>query len=539
MKNKTYILLPLFMTFSLNGNAQDNLSFNIGRFASETTSTYEDEQQFINDRLDNHMSLQLLHTGALRYRLTSMPDSAKRARHLALQHNILSLSGCTVNKSGQYDITQGRRLWNGRVLAGGEYTRKNQGTLWGMASYEMRHVYGVSMNYATHAEDYSPYFVGDTLGTYTLRQEVYTLRGGISFPLQGWNYGVDALYEGIAQSKTTDPRHSNYSYWARLALSAARSWRGNTLSLRAYPEINHQSISASSVNEALRFFQVYGFGHWNHRETAPALSYSRTGKITGGGIEVLGHHASNGARDWELMARLTYNYRKMSTEESSFKELFASTTHHFTQQITARKDWARQALVIQASAVENIRKGKENVYQSQLQDSTQYLYDYVLVGNNQLYTHNRYAFDLRTEYLFRTSLSDAWFVNGNISYLYDEEKYKSPEEKISVDNILTSLGGGYRHEGRNNTVEAHVKATLRMTQNGEYTRTGAMDYLTHQLAFVPYQLMDDNYQQIQATLSYSRKVDAKHSLGISLTGRYLNADIREHVFGSVNCFMLF
>ncbi|HEY9550817.1 MAG TPA: hypothetical protein VIQ97_00900, partial [Prevotella sp.] len=195
--------------------AQTDLEYNLNKYAL-TESSLDDATNRCNTDIENTPVYGMRHSGALVDRLLQQTDTNRFATYRRNERQVLKFTFNNSNNVGDYLHYNGRRLTDGTILAGGQLSLDRAGTLYGMAAYSMRNRYDVYYNYATHPEDYAPYLVGDTIAAGIMRQEIYTVKGGYSVPLGGWQWGIDAMYEGMAQAKTTEPRHSNYSYWLRL-----------------------------------------------------------------------------------------------------------------------------------------------------------------------------------------------------------------------------------------------------------------------------------------------------------------------------------
>ena len=141
----------------------------------------------------------------------------------------------------------GNRTASLEAMAGSEAVIKGVGLLYGSATYQRSRQHGTYQNYAVRPADYAPYTIGDTVSTGSVQNERYVVQGGLSMGSGRFRYGVSGFYEGIAAAKEDQPRRSVYSYWFRLAFGAAFNTPRWVAALKVYPEINKQSISASST----------------------------------------------------------------------------------------------------------------------------------------------------------------------------------------------------------------------------------------------------------------------------------------------------
>ena len=521
-------LLCLFIVSVVESYAQTDISYNLRKYSmSESVQT----------DLENSQAYSVRETGALVHWMMSLNDSVDTVWG-SLHHqeyNVLRASYRNTNTVGDYLHYDGRRQTFGEVLAGGEYRLPGIGTIYGMASYRNGSCHDMFLNYATHPEDIAPYFVSDTLGVSTMRQEIYTVKGGFSFPLAGWQWGVDASYEGIAQSRTSDPRLSNYSHQMRIGLGGAKVLSHDIFSLRLMPEWSRQSISANGLQDGIRYFEFYGFGLWNHRESQGAITYGRIHTLRGIGTQATWLHA--GTWNWTLSS--AYRLREMRTEENNFKELFGSTTHLFEQRLLVNRRFAGSELFFQLSAMEQSRSGQENVYEQQVQNAEQGLYDYVKVGTNQLYTSMCNKADFRTKYLYWLSSTSSLSLLGALTWQQQSEKYKSPVMKIQTQTLATMLGIGYQQQCGRLQWQTDLYALQQGGWDNKYSLFGQTTDLQVAMAFTPYQLLGENHQQVGGKFACSYQVDGHHTVGGLLGVDYLKSDYRQVCAVRAGLFLLF
>lgn len=520
MKKTAIILLGLCAGLS-SLHAQQSYTYEVQKYATQESS-YDDCRTDRHTDIENTMSYQLRHHTALydwRVKGLSAPFSSLRRD----ERGVVTVSMNQLNRSGEHLFYEGADRISGEVVAGSHFTLKNMGTLFGKASYRQRLIEDMRFNYATHPEDYVPYLVGDSLTRGDTHQEIYTIEGGYSKQFKKFHFGVDALYEGIAEHRTTNPKYSNYSYWLRFGLNAAWNSGPHLVSLRVYPEHNSQSVSASTFVQSTKYFLLYGFGQWNHRETVGGLSYGRVQRIWGGGGDLLYVYGG----DWKCSAQLVYNYRRMTTEEYSFKNLFASNRHYLREQISLSKDLGRHTLYLQASAMQQKADGKENVYENQKVSDDQNLFDYILVGHNSFYNRKHYGADFRGKMVFNLPERHALHVLAGVGYVADEETYDMPHIRIESASLLPMAGIGYQRHHSRYAVECNVTAAMQRNLSGTYDyATSKNDIFTRAQAYVPYLLKTEDNTQISADFLFSHVLAKKFGLGFRGTFAYLNSDHR-------------
>lgn len=518
--------------------AQSDLGYNTAKYGGmrlSSAQTAVDWQRAVNFDIENSMAYATRDMGAPVDFMLHLPDSTAFRPLRRHESNVVEASFSNVNNTGMSLHYDGRRSSFGNVLAGGQLSLKGAGTLYGMAAYSNGGVHGVALSYTLHPEDVAPYFVSDSLGASTMRREIYTVVGGYSLQLGQWALGTDALYEGIAQSRNQAPRHTNYAHLIRIGLSGARMWRRDMASLKITPEWSRQAISANSMQEGVRFFDFYGFGLYNRRESQGAISYARQQTIRGVGAQALYMHG--GA--WHVMLDAGWRYRRLNTEEYNFRNLFASSANHFWQQVVLTHANGPWTTMVQLSAWEQKRKGEENVYEQEMQDLEQGLYDYVKVATNKLYTLNTCAADIRVKE--RLSLSDkaSVFVLGAAAWQHYEEKYKSPLRKITNQTLTATIASGVSVNQGSWQMESVFHAAVQGGWDNECSLAGATNTFQQDMAITPYELRGENHQELGLTLLASHGVGKGLEVGVKAAASYINSDYRKQMAVEAGVFLTF
>lgn len=433
---------------------------------------------------------------------------------------------------GDYLHYQGNHTTNASLLAGGEMIVKGVGTLYGHAYYGRESQRSMYQNYAIRPADYMPYFVSDSVSTGDIDNEHYLIEGGLSMSHKNWRYGVSGFYEGIAGAKETQPRRAVYSYWFRMALNAAILMPDWILSVKVYPEINKQSISASSSLLTYRFMQFYGFGQWNRKESTTGYGYGRDSKILGAGGEMLFCNRSDAGKTWNMSFSVAYNYRWMQTEETSFKNIYSTKTHHLSHRLAiSGHPWQRVGLYMLLSGETNIRIGYENVYERQKQDSEQSLYDYVKVGVNQLYNSSGFSESLLIKAVWNAASHHSFNLSAGARTDWYKEKYDMPLITIENHTLTPQVGIGYKMDGEKDHVDWNLTASVRTGISNKYDLTSSKptQFETAQ-AYIPYLLRGEEQWQIRSSLIWTHDI-RKGSLGVNVDAGYTRRTDAPYVSG--------
>ncbi len=526
MRIPIYIIGLLLSISFQNVFARNNLTYLLSGDRLPSSPYVEPTPFHITD-IENGAVHLMQENAALLYFMQSLNDSSayfkSRRRYNA---NIIKSSVNHVNTSGKYLSYDGCELLDGDIAASGTY-RANHGIIFGNTAYIYRGKDGVTYNYATQPELYKPYFVGDTLSKGWLRQEIYYIKGGYGFRLGKRYYGVEALYEGIAQSRPDNPKQSNYSYWLTLGLSMAHVHHQYLYAIKVTPELNRQYISASTVSDAMRFFQFYGFGQWHRQESKGALAYGRTQKIEGITADMLWQRDGETGNEWNVATHLAYNYRHASTEETSFKNLFEIHAHRFRQQVILDRRFESSSLHIQLTGDESIKTGVENIYENQIQNQEQYIYDAKKVGSGQLYKSRHQSVDLRVKYIMPLSTWHQVYMMAAANYYGYQESYVSPRMKIINHSFSPSLGTGYAMSNTKNNLVADLLLDMRQGIKDYYSVPIPFDKFVDAHAYTPFLLRGENARRLSMRIGYARKIKGRQWLGVETTLSYTRSDYRK------------
>lgn len=464
---------------------------------------YEEAESSFEDAMPEAYDIE----NAAAYAMYAHPSLVGLLSDSTRGHKALVMAGYSNEIShGDYLHYRGNHTTDASVLAGGEVEVKGVGTLYGHAYYGRERQRSLYQNYAIRPEDYMPYFVSDSVSVGDIDNEHYLVEGGLSMSCRNWRYGIGGFYEGIAGAKDTQPKRSVYSYWFRLVLGAAKITPGWIMAVKAWPEINKQSISASSSANSYRFMQFYGFGQWNRKESTTGYGYGRDSKILGAGGEVL--FCSNPAanRAWNVSLGFAYNYRWMQTEETTFKNLYSTKTHHLSHSMAiSGRPWSSVGLYVLLSGEENFRSGGENVYERQKQDAEQSLYDYVKVGINQLYNSSGFSETLLVKAVWSAMPRHFFSMSAGVGTDWYREEYDMPEITVENHTVTPQAGIGYKFDGNKDHVDFEVMASLRTGISNKYALVSQKptQFETAQ-AYIPYLLRGEDRWQLHSSLVYTR-----------------------------------
>lgn len=532
MKKYSIILLLLFV--SIVCDAQSDLSFHLNKY-DRKENTYDDITPQIFD-IENAPIYTLKRNPSFVHLYYNKADSALKDYSMKRMDtkNILKALLLYNKTDGDYNFNDGNKSLKGELLASGEIVFQGYGTLYGSASYSSERKENIQLNYATNMMDYYPYIVSDTIGCGKVTFERYEIDGGFGFQHKGFYYGIGGSYKGVSSYKLTDPRLSVYTYWFRFDIGVTKIVKNNLFSLKVYPEFNKQNISVSNYKQqTAKFFQFYGFGAWNKNESKGGYNYGRMMSITGYGIDFAYKKLTANKNSLGYSVNIVYNYRKMDTEEDSFKKLFSSYTHHFKPEITLSKKYNNFHFHLLITGDNNMRDGSEHVYENKKISEEQNLYKPVKVASNDMYNMNSFSNSLLFKTIYNHSLKQSYHLLGGINYSHYEEKYVMPVKRITNQSITPIIGIGYNRVNDKSSIETNLRFSTKIATDNVFNLPQLEEKTSILQAYIPYLIRGEESYTLLAEFAYSYAINHKSSIGGCLSIDYkkrTNAPYINHLF---------
>lgn len=443
--------------------------------------------------------------------------------------NQVDMSFLNTATKGDYLYYDGKRKNEYSVHASGEHLYTKIGTVYGEAGYTRGKKKGIAFNYAVNPEVYYPYLVGDSLGRGNYDFERYDIMGGYGFRLGNTFVGLEGTYTGTVAAKKMSPKISAFDSWIHLNFGVAQKVRNTVYALRVYPEFNKQSIKAGDYKKLpVKYFQYYGFGNWNQKESTAGYSMGKQLSVLGTGTELAIHSLSgNKKKAGSLVAG--YRFLKMKSEETSFKNLFERRAHQFY--LTGVYNWKHRFTEYEW-IVESRNKqvnGTENIYENREVSQENNLYDYYKVGENNLYgsfmSFNRTAL----KFIFNLASGGYFSLVPELALDYRKETYDVPSQKISHLALLPKLGVGYGQKWKRNDLSCGIHAQYRASLSDDFVvfksdKNNQFDTLVR----IPYEVFGESHIVLGAQISYLYQLRNRHYIGGSVQWDYLNrTDIPE------------
>lgn len=440
------------------------------------------------------------------------------SRHKA--DNRIELSLLTETTDGDYIYYHGKTHQSGTIRALGQKHYEHIGTVYGEAMYGRSVRTRVNYNYAINPEIYSPYLSCDTLGNAPYHYEHYLIKGGYGFRIRQTFLGLEGSYEGCVAARTREPKASAYDSWIRFKASIARQWRHTLYSLQVSPEINNQHITVGSYrNLPVKFFQFYGFGNWNRKESKAGYTMGRKLSVNGIGTEFSIHHTASATTMLALSAG--YRFRRMKTEEDSYKNLFTKNSQSVYLKTSVHGKQKGFEYDIRLLNILNLQNGIENVYENLVVSEEHNLYNYQKIGENRLYSSRTSLHRLQTclRILFYKGFLHVSPQLTCDSYL---ESYQSPHRLISNLSLSPQIGfgGGYISSRHAFECTLSVAGKLPVHNTFDLPETTSSSFFREQV-LIPYEIRKEKNFSSQFETTYQYRLDNTHQIGCALSALLL------------------
>lgn len=424
---------------------------------------------------------------------------------------------------GEYLSHKGNGGIASSLMAIGENEIKEIGTIFGAASYETGTKNNTSLNYTSRYMDYYPYLATDTVGLGSSRCDSYRMNGGFSFK-QGKTYlGVAGEYEGIVARRLSDPRYSSYLSLLKLDFAVVSNIKRSLLALRVSPELSWQSIAVSDYsNRGAHYFQLYGFGQWNRKETDGGYSHHRFLTTNGVNVDFTWQTKSQRQDLFQCTFNVLFNIRNMSTLETNNKNLFETKTYYVKPELNLFKRLNRWDIHLLLGYHLSTRSGTEHVYEKQLVDAENYLHDDVKVASSELYSLSEATAISEIKGICNLTPTKQihLLIGANIND-YNEE-YLTPQRKVNNSTFSSFVGIGYSAKSGRSNIEFFAKVKKQTNLDGNLSLNVEDNILAQELVYVPYFIRGVNSLSFSGELLYSYVMRSERSVGMSIKGELLN-----------------
>lgn len=510
----------LFVFFSFFGRSQSNLDFLLNRFEINSIN-YNNTNRAIFD-VENQSLYTLRENPAFMHWYCS---NLNKKYHSSPQTAIISSLNYT-NVEGDYIPFDGNKTLEGDILAGGKKTRLGVGTLYGIVFYGVKEREKTFLNYAVNPQNYSPYFVSDTLGMSKKKDEKYLIKGGFGFRHKGLFYGIGGLYQGTASSKLTDPRLSVYDAWFRLNFGVALTHKNKLFALNLFPELNRQSISASThLQRTTKYLQFYGFGAWNRQESLAGNVHKSLYTIKGLGAGLSIRKLQNTNSKFLYSMNLSYNFRRMKSEtidskRGSYKNLFSSSIHYINPEITFTLNNYSFTHYLLLTGTNYYKIGTEHVYENTKVSHTQDLYDYIKVSSKKMYHQYFFSDYFLFKSIYKYSKKHSFQFLVGTGFKHNEESYEFPQKTLKEQSLTPTIGIGYCGSFDRNSLVFNLRFSTQRQLSSSFKLPLNEKNIIWKQVYIPYLMRSEHNNQIHSDLLYTQTIRKDRKIGVKLSFMY-------------------
>lgn len=503
---KTIFIVIILLKCALLTNAQNNIGFYLKKFDNKQINNFDIE--------NNYYYLLRKNPSFIHYQNISDSSAYK---------NIIVLDMFYNDTKGLYNFYDGNKHSGVKILGGGENNIKNLGTLSGFASYSTSKRYNVLLNYVSNPKDYLPYIVSDTIGKGIVNSNNYTVNGNFSFNAKNWHYGIGFYYRGIVSSKLTDPRFSTYSSELKFNLGAMKKIKNKIYSIRIFPQFDRQNISVKNFNQlSRRYYQFYGFGEWNRRESKSGYNYSCLMTIKGIGLDMLHSNLAKSEKPFRYLLNFSYKINKTNTLEPTNKNLFSSVNQYFNYNVLFQIQYKKFDFHFLLNGNNKWQMGTEHIYKNKKVSEKQQLYDYVKVASNQMYNKDLLLNTFVFKTIYKLPASSFHTLIGLNSFYYNE-KYAFPSKQIRNINLSPFIGAAYHSHFKKNQIYLGTKFSYQNSLNTIFDLDFNQGQIFVQQAYIPFLIRSQNNYAFHSDLNYIYSLKKKRNIGFQLSVSFTNA----------------
>ncbi len=505
MRKSTFIIIIL-LTVSVFTNAQTDANYLTQRFDKEYISNFDIE--------NNYFYILRLNPAFVHY----------QNRLDSIEFKNIVIADAFKNKTdGLYNFYEGNKAVGASILAGGENKIKKLGTLFGFASYATYKKYNVFQNYVINLNNYLPYIVGDTVGKDDVNFKDYNVNVGFGFSRNNWHYGLGFSYKGTVASKLTDPRFSSYLSELKLNIGVLTQRKNHIYSFGLFPEFHRQNISVTNFGQfSPMYFQFYGFGEWNKRESKSYFTYARLMTIKGLSCDFTYSTVNQKYKHFTYLFNLNYAFNKVNTLEANNKNLFSSVNQYFTYNFLLKNNHNKFDLYFLLNGKNKIQKGTEYVYEHQQVSQKDNLYDDVKVASNKMYNHHLFLNAATFKFIYKFNPKNSIHFLIGINSFYSNEKYLFPNKQLLINNITPNLGIAYHTSLQKHTLFLNLKLSEQKGLNNSFDLPFVNNTIFIHQNYIPYIIQSSDNYVFSSDLTYTYSLLNNRSFGCKISLLFAN-----------------
>ena len=428
---------------------------------------------------------------------------------------------------GDFLPYEGNEFNDYRVGAFGEYSIRDNGTIFGKVRYARGEHKNVGWSAMRSPELYLPYISTDSIGG-NFEFEDYQIEGGYAFTLNDWKLGVYGSFHGEQAHRMSDPRALNNTTWLNLGVGVSRMFNGHLLMAQGTFGRNkqHMQLNYWRPGQQDRFFVCYGFGLYDVRQSKVSFGYARMYYIMEGSARLT--YQSPSDRALTVYASLGYEYDRMKTEETNICDLYFSKTNTLLPSVMLNwepsESWNFSWWWMEGHI--DLRKGFENIFERYQSDVDNNIYDYRMVDTQQNYKMNQIDALTQIRAQYHLNRNQTVGLTGGVSINSHEEKYRNNMYKVKNGTLFPHGKIDYHLNVKKSEIELSCLYGHQLTTDNTYDvvmRNNDIEHLDFQQAFQPYAYRNSTFSSIQASAAYTYHLK-KCALGMKLKFMYTRGD---------------
>ncbi|MCT4614359.1 MAG: hypothetical protein N4A49_05750 [Marinifilaceae bacterium] len=511
---KRFVLFFIVSVCSFYSYAQKNYDFNI---IHSQNQIYSDDkelniQMFDIERIQEHNML--INPAYIKFK----NDIYVNYNNDSLKFNNTIIVNHLFNKeTSKYILQKGNREAVNSIIASGLTKFENKGIAYGFASYSNKTNKNIAYNYAINPDLYAPYYVADTMSKLDVENQIYNFELAYSFRIKDVFYGVSLNYKGISSRKIKDPRVADYYSKLNAKIGFAYHYENNLISFSIKPEIDRQTISASSfMQKQYRFFKFYGFGAWTNEINKGSYSYSRLMKNKSVAIDASYYKIKNNNHNWEYAANFAFKYRSVFYEEDSFRNLFSKNQRDIHSNINLKYKAPKNIYCLCLDVHQKKITGTENVYKRIKLSEDQNLYDYVRIASAKQYVNNYSSISVHNKLIHSFNDKNNVHLLFGLKFEKQKEEYRAPYKIISYSKFVQKYGLAWCYSYKKHSLDLNLLYLRFLSLDSKFDINTISENIIIDNVYLPFIINSSESKLMQFRINYIRQFLRKYKIGFRL-----------------------
>ena len=390
-------------------------------------------------------------------------------------------------ESDKYIIQKGSGSNNFDIDIESFQTKKNNLSLWGNFKYQNIKTKNINFNETLDYDYLYPYIMTDSVGG-NLKDEHYSILGGLSKSSHKSTYGFETSFIGKQSVRSRDPRTNNISSNFNLKFSYAYQWNDKynaAVSLIGDRYFQKSKISFNSELGRPTVYHETGLGNYNKifadtRDNAEYLGYNY-------GLTL--HLVPNDQLGWFFSGKYVVHNIQKKIKDVAFVINEASKTNlEFNAGYKRALNSASQ-IEIGASYLQNTTTGTEGVFDNK--DSQTGLQK---ISSADLFNADYNTFGGYVSY-HKQHNKTLWNVKLGANYTTTIETYKLPTSEERIDYLSLNTELDFIQKIGKNRILANINYSYTNPSNNTFIRNGFDSNTTR------YTMLTNNFDYKSAQVS--------------------------------------